>query len=163
MSLAIRYGHVVVSLRPITDDNLAAVRALRTTPEQERFVSGVADSMLEAIEDQAGRAIQWAIYAGETPVGFVMISDEVAPDAPDHIPHYLWKLLIDRDHQRNGYGTATLDLIADYFRGRPDVTVLSTSAGEGEGSPIPFYERYGFVRTGEIVFDNEVLLQFRLR
>ena len=41
--------------------------------------------------------------------------------------------------------------------------VLSTSAGEGEGGPIPFYERYGFVRTGEIVFENEVLLQLRLR
>jgi diamine N-acetyltransferase len=72
----------MVSLRPITDDNLAAVQALRTTLEQERFVSGVVDSMLEAIEDQAGRVIQWAIYADETPVGFVMISDEVAPDAP---------------------------------------------------------------------------------
>jgi hypothetical protein len=37
-----------------------------------------------------------------------------------------------------------------------------TSAGEGEGSPIPFYERYGFVRTGDIIFDNEVLLRFDL-
>jgi len=157
------YGHSVVTLRPITDDNRAAVQALRITRQQERFVSGVVDSMLEAIEDQAGRAIQWAIYAGETPVGFVMISDEVAPDAPDHIPHYLWKLLIDHRHQRRGYGKATLDLIAEYFRGRPGVDVLSTSAGEARGGPIPFYERYGFVRTGEIVFGNAVLLQFRLR
>ena len=157
-----RYGHPVVSLRPITDGNLAAVQALRITPQQERFVTGVVDSMLEAIEDRAGRAIQWAIYAGETAVGFVMISDEVAPDAPDHIPHYLWKLLIDHRHQRRGYGTATLDLIADYFPDRPGADVLSTSAGEGEGGPIPFYERYGFVRTDEIMFENEVLLQFRL-
>jgi GNAT superfamily N-acetyltransferase len=153
----------MVSLRPITDDNLAAVQALRTTLEQERFVSGVVDSMLEAIEDQAGRVIQWAIYADETPVGFVMISDEVAPDAPDHIPHYLWKLLIDHRHQRKGYGTATLDLIAEYFRRRPGVDVLSTRRRRGRGCPIPFYERYGFVRTGEIVFDDEVLLQLRLR
>ena len=29
----------------------------------------------------------------------------------------------------------------------------------GEGSPIPFYERYGFERTGEIVYDDEVLLR----
>jgi GNAT superfamily N-acetyltransferase len=165
MSLLARSATVtpMVSLRPITEDNLAAVQALRTTREQERFVSGVVDSMLEAIEDEAGRAIQWAIYADETPVGFVMISDEVAPDAPDHIPHYLWKLLIDHRHQRKGYGTATLDLIAEYFRRRPGVEVLSTSAGEGEGGPIPFYERYGFVRTGDIVFENEVLLQLRLR
>jgi hypothetical protein len=40
--------------------------------------------------------------------------------------------------------------------------VLSTSAGQGEGSPIPFYERYGFERTGDIVFDDDVLLELRL-
>jgi diamine N-acetyltransferase len=104
----------------------------------------------------------WAVYAEETPVGFVMISDEVEP-GPDYIAHYLWKLLIDERHQRQGFGTATLDLIVEYFRSRPGVDVLSTSAGEGEGSPIPFYERYGFEQTGQIVFDEEVLLQLRLR
>ena len=41
--------------------------------------------------------------------------------------------------------------------------VLSTSAGEGEGSPMTFYERCGFEKTGEIVFDDEVLLRFKLR
>ena len=45
-------------------------------------VSSVDDSMIEAVEDPAGRATQWAVYAGETPVVFVMISDEVAPDSP---------------------------------------------------------------------------------
>ena len=40
--------------------------------------------------------------------------------------------------------------------------MLSTSAGEGEGSPIGFFERYGFRQTGDIVFDYEVLLQLEL-
>jgi diamine N-acetyltransferase len=62
-----------------------------------------------------------------------------------------------------GYGTATLDLIVEYFRRRPEVEVMKTSACQGKGSPIGFYERYGFERTGDIVFDNEVLLQFKLR
>lgn len=153
----------VVSLRPITEENRAAVEALRVAPGQERFVSNVVDSMIEAVEEPAGGAMYWAVYAGEIPVGFVMISDEVAPDSPGYIPHYLWKLLIDHRYQRQGHGTATLDLIVEYFRGRPGVSVLSTSAGQGEGSPIAFYERYGFERTGDIVFDGEVLLQFRLR
>jgi diamine N-acetyltransferase len=89
-----------------------------------------------------------------------MISDEV--DGDEYIPHFLWKLLIDKRYQGRGYGTEVLDLIVDYFRGRPGVEVLSTSAGQGEGSPIPFYERYGFERTGDTVFDNEVLLRLRL-
>lgn len=89
-----------------------------------------------------------------------MISDEVEGDG--YIAQYLWKLFIDERYQRRGYGTATLDRIVEYFRGRPGVEVMWTSAGQGEGSPISFYEGYGFEQTGEIVFDNEVLLRLEL-
>ena len=122
-------------------------------------MSGVRESILEAAEEPDAQALYWAIYAEETPVGFVMIADEVA--SPDYTPHYLWKLLIDERYQRQGFGTATLDLIVEYFRGRPGVEVLSTRAGQGDGSPIAFYERYGFEPTGE-VSDDEVLLRLRL-
>ena len=150
----------MVSLRVIDDANRQAVEALRVSPAQLRFVSGVAESLLEAAEEPGARALYWAIYEDETPVGFVMIADEV--DSPEYIAHYLWKLLIDERYQRRGFGTATLDLIVAYFRGRPGVEVLTTSAGQGDGSPIPFYERYGFERTGEVVFDNEVKLRLKL-
>ena len=40
--------------------------------------------------------------------------------------------------------------------------MLNTSAGQGDGSPITFYARYGFKRTGEVRFD-EVLLRLKLR
>ncbi len=83
--------------------------------------------------------------------------------ARGYIPHFLWKLLIDERYQRRGFGTATLGRIVEYFRGRPGVEVLSTSAGQGDGSPMTFYERYGFESTGEIVFDDEVLLRLKLR
>ena len=76
-----------------------------------------------------------------------------------YFPQYLWKLLIDHRHQRQGYGTAALDLVADYFRNSGTARVMRTSAGQGEGSPIAFYERYGFLWTGDIVFDDEVLLR----
>src|SRR5436190_16633867 len=36
--------------------------------------------------------------------------------SPDYIAHFLWKLLIDERYQRRGFGTATLDLIVEYFR-----------------------------------------------
>src|SRR5256885_6160123 len=80
-----------------------------------------------------------------------------------YFPQYLWKLFIDERYQGRGYGTATLDLIADYFRRRPDVEIMRTSCGQGDGSPLEFYERYGFEQTGEIVFDDEILLQYKLR
>lgn len=151
----------MVSLRPIDEANRDAVEALDVSPEQQRFVSTAADSIREAAREPDGRALYWAIYADETPVGFVMISDDVG--GAGYFPQYLWKLFIDERYQGRGYGTATLDLIADYFRGRPEVELMRTSCGQGEGGPLGFYERYGFEQTGEIVFDNEILLQYDLR
>ena len=49
------------------------------------------------------------------------------------------------------------------FRNRPGVEMMRTSAGQGDGSPFPFYERYGFEQTGDIVFNDEVLLRLQLR
>ena len=149
----------MVSLRPLSESNRQAVEALRVSPSQEQFVSSVADSLREAAEHPDAHALYWAVYAEDTPVGFVMIADEVG--RPEYMPHYLWKLLIDERYQRQGFGTAALDLIVEYFRGRPGVDVLTTSAAQGDGSPIRFYERYGFERTGE-VFGGEVLLRLRL-
>ena len=151
----------MVSLRPINESNREAVEALEVAPDQQQFVSNAADSIREAAKEPDGRALYWAIYADGTPVVFVMISDDVG--GPDYFPQYLWKLFIDQRYQRRGYGTATLDLVAEYFRRRPEVEIMRTSAGQGKGSPIGFYEHYGFERTGDIVFDNEVLLQLKLR
>jgi diamine N-acetyltransferase len=151
-------GDHVVSLVPIDDSNRDAVLALSVTSEQQRFVSSVAESLQEAADEPGGRAISWAVYSGSTPVGFVMIGEDVGPD---YVVHYLWKLLIDKRDQRRGFGTAALDLIADHFR-RRGVEVMWTSAGQGDGSPIPFYERYGFERTGDIVFENHVMLRLEL-
>jgi diamine N-acetyltransferase len=146
----------MISLRAIDESNRRAVEALGVSAVQRRFVSSVPESLREAAEHPGARAIWWGVYAEDTPVGFVMIADEV--DGPPYISQYLWKLLIDERYQRRGYGTATLDLIVEYFRSRPGVEVVWTSAGRGEGSPIPFYERYGFEQTGEVV-DNEVTLR----
>ena len=148
----------MVSLRPITDANREAVEALAVTPDQGRFVSGVRESILEAADELDAHALYWAIYSEETPLGFVMIADEVG--SPDYIAHYLWKLLIDERHQRRGFGTATLDLIVRYFRNR-GVGAMWTSAGHGEGSPVTFYERYGFKRTGDR-HAEEILLRLEI-
>jgi diamine N-acetyltransferase len=63
-----------VTLREITSSNETAVHALRVAPEQDRFVSSVATSLHEAEATPRARPWHRAIYAGEQPVGFVMLS-----------------------------------------------------------------------------------------
>ena len=64
---------VTVTLREITDD-AASVLALRITPEQERFVTTVADSLAEASAHPEGNPWFRAVYDGDRPVGFVMLT-----------------------------------------------------------------------------------------
>jgi diamine N-acetyltransferase len=159
---------VRVELRDIeTEADRRAVLALEVNPDQERFVASVAESFEDAEREARAVPRYWTVNDGDEVVGFVMISDGIpagrlATDGDLLGPYFLWRLLIDRRHQRRGYGSATLDAVTDYVRARPNGDALLVSAGQGDGSPQPFYERYGFVPTGQIV-DGEVVLRLDLR
>ncbi len=151
-----------VQLREITTANRAAVETLSVSSSQAEYVTGVAESLMEAVETPD--ACPWfrAVYAGDEPVGFVMISDGITVVNPEYLgPYFLWRLLIDQRYQGLGYGAAALGLVVDYVRTRPDARVLLTSAGQGAESPVRFYERQGFRLTGD-VHAGEVVLALDL-
>jgi diamine N-acetyltransferase len=158
---------VRVELRDIvTEADRAAAIAIRRGPGQDQFVASVESSLGEAVEYPEACARYWTVNDGDRVVGFVMLSDGIAADVleadPTLVgPYFLWRLLIDEREQRKGYGTAALDALVAYVRERPGAEVLLTSADQGEGSPQPFYERYGFVPTGEI-HEGEVILRLDL-
>lgn len=151
-----------VTLREITASNRAAVEELRVAPGQEAFVDGVTPSLAEAATVPEARPWYRALYAGEIPVGFVMLGDDVPP-GNRHIPwrYYLWRMLIDARFQGRGYGRAGLDQVVAYLRTRPGADVLVTSVVLGDGSPMGFYLRYGFHATGQM-FDHEHVLELPL-
>jgi len=145
-------------LREIGISNLRAVMALEVTAAQSNFVAGVRSSLQEA--EEAPDANPWyrAVYDALTPVGFVMLSDNIPPGNPELLgPYYLWRLLIDKNHQGKRYGTRALDLCIEYVRTRPHAEALLTSVVQEPGSPLPFYLKYGFHKTGEVVEDEIVL------
>jgi diamine N-acetyltransferase len=152
-----------LSLREITAANRSEVESLKVTREQENFVASVADSLIEAAETPQARPWYRAIYADETPVGFVMISDNIPQGHPEYLgPYFLWRLLIDTRWQHRGFGRATLDLIVEYLGTRPHVDRLLTSVVPGDGSPMGFYRNYGFVLTGELDDVGEIVLELTL-
>ena len=76
-------------------------------------------------------------------------------------PWFLWKLLIDERYQGRGYGRAALRQVVEIVR-NAGATELLTSYVTGEGEPWPFYERFGFVPTGERDSAGEVILSLDL-
>jgi len=153
---------VAISLREIGEDNVEAVLALRTTPEQERFVSTVTDSLAEAAEYPHAKPWYRAVYDDDRPVGFVMLSWDVEPQPPEiHGPWFLWKLIIDHRYQRHGYGQEVVRQVVALVRDQ-GATELLTSHVLGEGGPAGFYARLGFVPTGELDPAGEVILRLVL-
>jgi len=97
-----------------------------------------------------------AIYADETPAGFVMLYDD--PETPEYL---LWRLMVAEPYHGKGFGRRAIELLIDYVRTRPGAQVLLTSCGQGAGSPEGFYRRLGFERNGKM-YDDEVGLALPL-
>ena len=148
-----------VHLREITDDNRDAVCALRVRGRQKRFVASVSRSLRDAAQAPKARPWYRAVYCGDEPVGFVMLSWNPRK-GPYRGRHFLWRLLIDKRHQRRGIGRAVLTQIVDLVRADGG-TELLTSYEPGKGEPWPFYQRFGFQPTGEID-DGEIVLRLSL-
>jgi diamine N-acetyltransferase len=144
-----------VTLREVTSETVRAICRLEVRPEQRGYVAPNAVSIAQAYFEP--RAWFRAVYADETPAGFVMLHDD--PEKPEY---YLWRFMIDAEHQGRGYGRAALDLLVDYVRSRPGATELFSSYVPGDDGPGGFYLRYGFVETGEVEGD-EVVIRLQLQ
>ena len=109
-----------ISLREITQETVNAILNLRVAKAQEQFVASNAVSIAQAHFSQEA----WfrAIYADETPVGFLMLSDQ-----PDKGEYFLWRFMVDAQHQGKGYGNRALELLIDYVKTRPNAKELSLS------------------------------------
>jgi diamine N-acetyltransferase len=153
-----------VTLRELTDANRDALLALRVAPGQERFVGSVTDALEDAGAYPVANPWYRGVYAGDEPVGFVMLSWECIPQPPEIIgPWFLWKLLIDARHQHRGYGREVVRLVADLVRSAGAQELLTSHVPDLEGGPGPFYTRLGFVPTGELDAAGEIILTLDLR
>jgi RimJ/RimL family protein N-acetyltransferase len=145
----------VVELAEITERNLDDVTGLATHHSQRRFVAPVYRSLAQALIKplhEGEPVVPWyrAIVADDAVVGFVMLSD-VSPTEPHP---YVWRLLIDRAHQRRGIASKVLELLVADRIAKGD-TKLVLSYMPGPGSPEAFYRKHGFIPTGK-VDDGEI-------
>lgn len=145
-----------VTLREITADTVLDVVQLETAEAQRRYVAPNAVSLAQALF--APEAWYRAIYCGDTLVGFVMLEDESQRSPPPAEPEVaLWRLMIDRRHQRRGLGRAAVACVIDHVRRKGGFRQLLVSVVPGEAGPLPFYRALGFVPLGE-GDDGELLL-----
>jgi diamine N-acetyltransferase len=138
----------VVSLREISSKNIRKILALSVTEKQKQVYPrsngySIAEGHYPPDEDSVWMR---AIYAGEVPVGFLMTSE-----APDRGEYFLWRLMIDARHQGRGYGSRALELLIERVEASGNAKQLVTSHLKNDDDAGPFFQKRGFVYTGEIL------------
>ncbi len=143
-----------ITLQEITEDTLKSVLELKVAKDQEHLVAPNAVSIAQA--HFSHEAWFRAIYAGDNPVGFVMLS--LNPKKPEY---FLWRLMIDKDHQHKGYGKAAMLQVIDFVKTLPNAKELLTSYVPDQKSAKEFYESLGFRETG-LEEDGELIMSVPL-
>ena len=108
--------------------NLDELVDLAPDKSQYPFIADNGYSLAEAYANiMDGRYAQpFGIYDGETPVGFLMIGYNIADeeDDPQKFPllvnsYLIWRFMIDKNHQRKGYGKRAMELALEFIRTFP--------------------------------------------
>lgn len=141
----------VVELAELTHADVRPLLRIAPAFSQRGMVAPIGASFGEALlpevlDGEPLRAWMRGIRADGELVGFVMVAE------PHHtVPHpFLWRLLIDRRHQLRGIGRATVLAVADHWRAAGATRLLVSFVPDVPGNPRRFYERLGFVLTGNV-------------
>lgn len=130
------------------------------SPAQRRMVAPNVRSIAEAHFSPS--AWMRAVYADDTPIGFIMThTGSDYEDGIDCPGVFLWRFMIASAYQGKGHGKRALEKLIQHLKAM-GIPLLYTSYGEGEGSPGGFYQKLGFTPTGGYYGDEiEIVLDVK--
>ena len=144
-----------VCLTEITRENWENVASLDLFVEQRDFVADPTSSLAEAAYCHECRPL--AIYNGDELVGMLMYHTPLINNE-DEINHSYWimRLLIDKNHQRKGYGRAATNLLIDTIKKDSAYNKIYVSCEPANTAAIALYESMGFVPADRVI-DDEIV------
>lgn len=146
---------MTVRLQEITRETLRAICKLDAGDGATQVAPNAVSIAQASFYDEA-----WfrAVYDDETPVGFVMLNDPTLSTQPEEPHFFLWRLMIDRAHQRKGFGHAAVRLLIDHVRTRPGADKLLVSHMSSVDALGRFYGSFGFEYTGEVDEGEKIMV-----
>ncbi|MGE5229774.1 MAG: GNAT family N-acetyltransferase [Deltaproteobacteria bacterium] len=144
-----------IHLTDVTADNWRACADLEVTPEQRAFVAPVTRYLCLCHYGGVWRPL--AVTAGGEVVGFVMWAVD-----PDDRSGWIGGLVIGREHQRRGYGSAAVRALVERLRRDEGCPAAALSYAADNAAARALYASLGFTETGERE-DDELVARLRLR
>lgn len=148
---ALPKGNRMVELRKITRKNFWDVVELKVGENQKDYVTSNAVSIAQARVQP--ECIPLAIYAGDTPVGFVMwCVDE------DDGEWWLYRLMVAEAYQGKGYAQKAMELVLRRVKQDPARHRMLLGVGPKSKEAVALYQDFGFQFDGQ-VFGKEHIMQ----
>ena len=156
----------MIKLAEITNANIWKVCALEPFDDQKDFVAENIQSLAEAYatRNEGNNALPLAVYNDESLIGFVMIGKGTVgnENESDLIKenYSIWRLMIDRKYQGQGFGKQTIDAAMNLIRtfpfGEAEKVWLSYEPENTHARDI--YRKYGFVENGKMCGDEIIAI-----
>ena len=148
----------MLRLEKVSIKNVSEILKLRVAESQKNYVASNDYSIIEAyttiIENRY--ALPFGLYDGKKPVGFMMIGfdylnywGETPKIAKGN--YLIWRLMIDQNYQKKGYGKEAMRLALDFIKsfpcGKAEYCWLSYEPENMVARKL--YQSFGFIETGE--------------
>ncbi len=146
----------MLTLKPITKDNWEDAIELKVKEDQKHFMASNLYSIAEVqFLDQFQAS---GIYDGEQMVGFAMYGID-----PDDNNYWIYRLMIDEEHQGKGFGTEAVKLIIDEIKriNTAGIPLIMIGYNQENAGARATYIKAGFVET-EVAPWGEQLAAYRL-
>ena len=148
----------MLKLKKINRNNIVEILKLEVFDNQKSFVATNNSSILEAYIalTENNHVFTFGIYKDDTPIGFLMIGFDVDSDdegAPRIAKgnYNIWRLMIDKKFQGQGFGKEAMDLALEFVNTFPCGTAkycwLSYESDNDVARQL--YKSVGFVETNE--------------
>ncbi|WP_454055227.1 GNAT family N-acetyltransferase [Clostridium sp. Marseille-Q7071] len=141
----------MILFKEITRENFWECIELSVTENQKSFVASNAVSIAQAKVQP--ECIPLAVYNDDTMVGFIMYCiDE------DDGEYWIYRIMIDKDYQSNGYGKKTLEKLLEIIKEDKSHNKIFLGVHKESIQAVNLYKSVGFDFNGQ-VFDGEHIMR----
>jgi diamine N-acetyltransferase len=144
--------HNVISLRPVTRQNLDALFSLAVHPDQQGYVSPNPKTLAELPLVPGG--CMFAVYRNEDVAGLLALIDfrehDVFFEGDDRTAAFMLRLMVGADFQGRGIGSAVVAQAIDWARSRGN-SAFQTSIVPGNEGARRVYAAHGLRETGRMI------------
>lgn len=140
-----------INFKRIDEESSSILIEMCTTEEQEDFVMPFVDSLASAYSEffEKEVTVAYALCDGNKTVGLIeiaFVNGEEFPEFQNKNVYELFRLIVDKKYQKQGYGKKAVELFLDYVEKKPlgEADVIVLSVVEGNDVAYQLYEKCGF-------------------